>query len=56
MVVSPHDPNKMAFGVSDGVIRMWNFSKPCGEIQTFWRKVKGKYQLNFNFIAVIFFF
>lgn len=41
-VVSPHDINKIAIAAGDGVIRLWNLLQPCGDIQVFWQKIKGK--------------
>ncbi|KAK6643241.1 hypothetical protein RUM43_004746 [Polyplax serrata] len=42
IAVSPHDPNKIAFGTGDGVIRLWNLLQTPGEVQMYWQKIKDR--------------
>lgn len=46
IAISPHDPNKIAFGTGDGVIRLWNLLQTPGEVQMYWQKIKGEPHLN----------
>ncbi|KAK7873397.1 hypothetical protein R5R35_000194 [Gryllus longicercus] len=43
IAASPIDPNRIAFGVSDAVIRVWNLSSSSAfDVSFLWQKVRGK--------------